>query len=37
MSFLKDMEAVLNEDYNNSTTENGAKGYRTTRNSIARL
>lgn len=30
MSFLKDMEAVLNEDYNNSTTENGAKGYRTT-------
>ena len=30
MSFLKDMEAVLNEDYNNSTTENGAKGYKTT-------
>lgn len=30
MSFLKDMEAVLNEDYNNSTTENGAVGYRTT-------
>ena len=21
MSFLKDMEAVLNEDYNNSTTD----------------
>lgn len=37
MSFLESMEKVLNEDYNTSTTENGAVGYRTTRNSIIRL
>ena len=30
MSFLESMEKVLNEDYNNSVTENGALGYRTT-------
>lgn len=30
MSFLESMENVLNEDYNNSVTENGAIGYRTT-------
>lgn len=37
MSFLEGMEKVLNEDFNTSTTENGAVGYRTTRNSIIRL
>lgn len=30
MSFLESMENVLNEEYNNSVTENGALGYRTT-------
>ena len=30
MSFLESMEKVLNEEFNTSTTENGAKGYRTT-------
>lgn len=30
MSFINSMEKVLNEDYNNSVTENGAVGYRTT-------
>lgn len=30
MSFLEGMEKVLNEDFNTSTTENGAVGYRTT-------
>jgi len=29
-NFLESMEKVLNEDYNNSVTENGALGYRTT-------
>ena len=37
MSFLESMENVLNEDYNNSITENGAVGYRTTRYSIIRF
>lgn len=30
MDFTKQLEKVLNEDFNNSTTENGALGYRTT-------
>ena len=30
MSFINSMEKVLNEDFNNSVTENGAVGYRTT-------
>ncbi len=30
MGFIESMEKVLNEDYNNSVTENGALGYRTT-------
>lgn len=30
MDFTKQLEKILNEDYNNSTTENGALGYRTT-------
>ena len=30
MSFMNEMKGVLNEDFNESTTENGATGYRTT-------
>jgi len=37
MNFLEKMKKVLNEDYNNSITENGALGYRTTRNSSIRF
>lgn len=37
MNFLEQLEDVLNEDYNNAVTENGALGYRTTRKRIIRF
>lgn len=37
MSFMNKMEGVLNEDFNESTTENGAIGYRTTGKNLLNL